>query len=175
MQRYEAGNVSPKELFRRNFMKRLSTNKKWLGIVMICLGLYGALVFANPTANQCPYSTVNLMFIIFIVLAVILISIFVSRQVSSGLVFLVSHWQVWALFISSIVSIIMMQNTYGSGPVAVSQPTMEIVEPIAGLALGIIIFGDSVNLSSGNLLLALVSGAIACVGSRSKRLQAQKL
>ncbi|MHB1865258.1 MAG: DMT family transporter [Candidatus Saccharimonadales bacterium] len=265
IQRYEAGNVEASELFRKDFMKSLTKNPKWLGafglqilaflfqaaalrngslivvqpiltidlifllfilyfekhvpigkrewiaILMICIGLSGTLLFASPKAGQQPYQTSSLILIICVITTLVLIAAFivrrtksksyralisaigaglsfalvdvfakiVSRQVSSGLFFIVSHWQAWALAATGIISIIMAQNTYGSGPVAVSQPTMEIIEPIAGVALGIYIFGDSVNLSPVNLLLSLICAVIACSGivllSRSKILLAQEI
>lgn len=265
IQRYEAGEVSAKELFRRDFMKRLSKNTKWLGafglqvlaflfqaaalrkgslievqpimtidliflliilhfnkhvsigkrellaIFMICVGISCTLLFAKPVAGQRPYSVSSLIFVICLAAAVIMIGIFivrrtqtssyraliaamaagisfaivdvfakiVSRQISLGILTVLSGWQVWCLFAVGIVSIIMTQNTYGSGPVAVSQPTMEIVEPVVGVILGIYIFGDSVSLDPLNLAFSLVAALIACGGivilSHSKRLQSQNI
>jgi len=99
----------------------------------------------------------------------------VTRQLSHGLLSLVSGWQVWALFAAGIVSVIMAQNTYGAGPIAVSQPAMMLTEPIISVIFGIYIFGDAVNLSPLNLAFALFTGLIAATGitilGRSKQLR----
>jgi drug/metabolite transporter (DMT)-like permease len=265
IQRYEAGQLEPEQLFRHHFMKRLLKNKKWLAavgmqilaflfqaaalhrgslilvqpimtidlvflllllhfhkhvhigaheliaIAMICLGLSGALVFASPTAGKVMPGNKKVVLVICVISAIILVGIYLvrrtqsknwramisaiaagfsfglvdlftkifSQQVSHGVGFIFTDWQIWGLVASGLLATVMTQNAYGSGPIAISQPTMEIVEPIVGVALGIYIFGDSVNLSSGNLALSLIAGLIACSGivllSRSKRLQSQAI
>lgn len=103
----------------------------------------------------------------------------VSGQIGHGLGFLFSNFGIWGLAVTGIVAIVMTQNTYSSGPVTVSQPTMEIVEPIIGVALAIYVFGDSVNLGVVNITFALLSAIIAGSGivilSKSKRLKEFKL
>lgn len=263
IQRYEAGDVKPEELFRRDFIKRLSKNKKWLAafglqvlgflfqaaalrngslilvqpimtidliflllilhfnkklaigrreilaIFMICLGISGALIFAQPKNSNLPFNRLSLFVSVSFIALIILIAIFIIRRTSSarqrafisavaagfsfavgdvltkivshvvtnGISYLFLHWQIWALLISGIVSIIMTQNTYGAGPIVISQPTMEVVEPVISVVLGIYIFQDSVNLSIGNIVVSLVSALVAIIGiialTRSNRLITQ--
>ena len=99
----------------------------------------------------------------------------VTGELNQGLVYVFTNWELWALLCVGLVSVIMAQNAYGSGPVAISQPTMEIIEPVISIALGIYIFGDMVNLGAVNLFFAVISAVIAGSGivllSRSKKLQ----
>jgi drug/metabolite transporter (DMT)-like permease len=263
IQRYEAGKPEPKELFRSDFSKKLTKNRKWLAgfalegvaflclalalrkgsllivapimtidlvflmlilhfnkhvpagkrewgaIAMICVGISGMLISAAPQSGQQPYLVSRVILVSTIIAVVIAVGIYIVRrnssgtaraavsgvaagfsfalvsvftkivtgQIGQGFFYIMSHWQVWALLIAGIVSIIMTQNVYGAGPVAVSHPTMEIVEPLVGIALGIYIFGDTVNLAPTNLFFAVVSAVIAGTGiallGRSKRLQIQ--
>lgn len=260
IQRGAAGQPNPEELFRRNFIKNLSKNPKWIGaaglaiiaylfqaaavrdgslilvepllttdlifimmilhfskrtpvgkkewlsILMICFGLSGMLISANPRAGQKPYDLTHLILSSAIILAVIAFGIYlvrrtkshrhraalsgvaagfsfalviaftkiVSIQLSHGLLFVLTHWQVWALAASGIVGTIMSQNTYGAGPLASSQPAMELAEPLVSIFLGVYLFSDRVNLNAINLFFAVLSAVIAGVGiatlGRSKRL-----
>lgn len=181
--------------------------KEWLAIAMICVGLSGMLISADPHAGQKPYMLSRLILVSLITAVVIAVAIYIVRrnsssslragvsgiaagfsfallavftkivtlQLSHGFLFVMSHWQVWALLVSGIVAIIMTQNTYGAGPVAVSQPTMEITEIAISIVLGIYLFADSVNLEATNLFFATITAVIAGVGiallGRSKRLQ----
>ena len=100
------------------------------------------------------------------------------QQLQYGVWAVFSSWQVYALLLSGILAIIMTQNTYGAGPVVTSQPTMELTEPIVCIALGMILFGDTINYQPSALILEAITGLIACIGiwllSRSDSLQLQK-
>jgi hypothetical protein len=75
-----------------------------------------------------------------------------------------ASWPIYALIISGIASVIMMQSTYGSGPLVASQPAMEITEPIISILLGIILFGDSINTKPLAVALEFCSGMVATAG-----------
>ncbi len=260
IQRSAAGQPNPEELFRRDFIKNLSKNPKWIGasglaviayffqaaavrdgslilvepilttdliyimmilhfskktpigkkewlsILMICIGLSGMLISANPEAGHKPYSLIHLILSSAIILIVVAVGIYlvrrtkshsyraaisgvaagfsfaliiaftkiVSIQLSHGPLFVLTHWQVWALAASGIVGIIMSQNTYGAGPLAASQPAMELAEPIVSIFLGVYLFSDTINLNAVNLFFTIVMAIVAGVGiatlGRSKRL-----
>lgn len=84
------------------------------------------------------------------------------------------HWPLYALIACGISSIYLMQNTYGAGPLAVSQPVMEIGSPTIGVLIGIMVFHNSFAHSSSALaveaisIMAMVWGLLML--SRSKRL-----
>jgi len=54
-----------------------------------------------------------------------------------------------------------MQNAFSSGPLHASLPTIAAGEPVAGIALGIVVFGDRIQISPGPL--ALEAGGIAAL------------
>jgi drug/metabolite transporter (DMT)-like permease len=100
------------------------------------------------------------------------------RQLHHGLPYLLSHWVIYAVIISAIVSFFMIQNTYGAGSLAISQPALEIVEPIAGAFIGLILFGDTINLSplalAGEVISSLALGVgVVLLGSSKKILQSK--
>jgi hypothetical protein len=54
-----------------------------------------------------------------------------------------------------------MQNAFSAAPLHASLPAIAAGEPLAGIALGIVVFGDRVQITPG--LLALESGGIAAL------------
>jgi hypothetical protein len=59
------------------------------------------------------------------------------------------------------VGLWLMQNAFSSGPLHSSLPTIAAGEPVAGIALGIVVFGDRIQISPGPL--AIEAGGIAAL------------
>jgi len=59
------------------------------------------------------------------------------------------------------VGLWLMQNAFSSGPLHASLPTIAAGEPVAGIALGIVVFGDRIQISTGPL--AIEAGGIAAL------------
>ncbi len=94
-----------------------------------------------------------------------------------GLVVMFTSWPIFALIISGIVSLYLMMNAFGSGPLAISQPVMEVSEPTIAVIIGVMIFGDSYNSSPVALAIGLVCalilvGGIILLGSSPRVQQA---
>ncbi len=88
---------------------------------------------------------------------------------------MLTRWPIYALIISGLISVYLMLNAYGSGPLAISQTIMEVFEPAIAVTIGILIFGDSYKTSFGALAVALLFslllvGGIVGLGS-SPRIQ----
>jgi drug/metabolite transporter (DMT)-like permease len=101
------------------------------------------------------------------------------QQLHLGIIAVLSGWQVYALLLSGILAVIMTQNTYGAGPIVMSQPTMEISEPVVCIAMGMLLFGDTIDLRPWALVLEILTGLVACLGiwllGRSDSLQLQNI
>ena len=54
-----------------------------------------------------------------------------------------------------------MQNAFSAGPLHASLPTIAAGEPVAGIALGIVVFGDRIQITPGEL--AIEAGGIAAL------------
>jgi drug/metabolite transporter (DMT)-like permease len=74
---------------------------------------------------------------------------------------LFSAWAPYALVGAGIVGIWLMQNAFSAAPLHASLPAIAAGEPIAGIALGIVVFGDRVQISPG--LLAIEASGIAAL------------
>jgi drug/metabolite transporter (DMT)-like permease len=70
-------------------------------------------------------------------------------------------WPPYCLVGAGIVGIWLMQNAFSSGPLHASLPTIAAGEPVAGIALGIVVFGDRIQISAGPL--ALEAGGIVAL------------
>jgi len=74
---------------------------------------------------------------------------------------LLTNWPPYCLLGAGIVGLWLMQNAFSAGPLHASLPTIAAGEPVAGIALGIVVFGDRIQISPG--LLAIEAGGIAAL------------
>ncbi|MGH3195855.1 MAG: DMT family transporter [Streptosporangiaceae bacterium] len=79
---------------------------------------------------------------------------------------LLSTWPPYCLLGAGIVGLWLMQNAFSAGPLHASLPTIAAGEPVAGIVLGIVVFGDRIQISPGMLaieaggIVALIVGAV---------------
>jgi hypothetical protein len=84
---------------------------------------------------------------------------------------LFSTWAPYALVGAGIIGIWLMQNAFSAAPLHASLPAVAAGEPLAGIALGIVVFGDSIQTTPAGLALeaggiaALIIGVIAVARS----------
>jgi drug/metabolite transporter (DMT)-like permease len=74
---------------------------------------------------------------------------------------LFTNWPPYCLLATGIVGLWLMQNAFSAGPLQSSLPTIAAGEPVAGIALGIVVFGDRIQISPGQL--AIEAGGIAAL------------
>ena len=74
---------------------------------------------------------------------------------------LFSTWSAYALVGAGIVGIWLMQNAFSAAPLHASLPAIAAGEPLAGIALGIVVFGDRIQISPAEL--AIQAGGIAAL------------
>jgi drug/metabolite transporter (DMT)-like permease len=72
---------------------------------------------------------------------------------------LFSTWSAYALVGAGIVGIWLMQNAFSAAPLHASLPAIAAGEPLAGIALGVLVFGDTIEVSPVGL--AIEAGGIA--------------
>jgi drug/metabolite transporter (DMT)-like permease len=79
---------------------------------------------------------------------------------------LFTAWPPYCLVATGIVGLWLMQNAFSAGPLHASLPTIAAGEPVAGIALGIVVFGDRIQISPGPLaieaggIFALIVGVV---------------
>ena len=79
---------------------------------------------------------------------------------------LLHSWSAYCLVATGAVGLLLMQSAFNAGPLHSSLPTITAGEPVAGILLGILVFGDRISLSPASLamhaggLFALVVGVV---------------
>jgi drug/metabolite transporter (DMT)-like permease len=79
---------------------------------------------------------------------------------------LLTGWPLYCLVAASMAGFWLMESSFNAAPLHASLPAITAAEPVAGILLGVVVFGDVVHLSPGMLALqaagivALVAGVI---------------
>jgi drug/metabolite transporter (DMT)-like permease len=81
---------------------------------------------------------------------------------SSGISSLFTTWAPYALVGAGAIGIWLMQSAFNAGPLNESLPAISAGEPLVGLLLGVIVFGDRIQVSPG-LLAMQAAGIVALV------------
>jgi drug/metabolite transporter (DMT)-like permease len=75
---------------------------------------------------------------------------------------LLVHWPGYATVVASIIAIWLVQNAFNAAPLHKSLPAVTAAEPVAGIVLGVVVFGDKVHVTP--LLVAVqAAGVLALV------------
>ena len=72
---------------------------------------------------------------------------------SSGVGAHVLHWAPYALVGAGAIGIWLMQSAFSSGPLNVSLPAISAGEPLVGILLGVLVFGDRIQDTPGELAI----------------------
>lgn len=79
---------------------------------------------------------------------------------------LFTSWPAYCLVATGFVGMLVMQSSFNAGPLHASLPAITAAEPVSGILLGVVVFGDTVSISPAMLALrsagivALVAGVI---------------
>ena len=83
-----------------------------------------------------------------------------------SLLTLLAGWPAYCLVAASLAGFWLMESAFNAAPLHASLPAITAAEPVAGILLGVVVFGDVVHVSAGMLLLqgaglaALVLGVV---------------
>jgi drug/metabolite transporter (DMT)-like permease len=72
-----------------------------------------------------------------------------------------TSWPAWSLVAASVTGLWLMESSFNAAPLNASLPAITAAEPVAGICLGVVVFGDVIRVSPG--LLALQSAGIAAL------------
>jgi hypothetical protein len=85
---------------------------------------------------------------------------------SNGAGAMFTTWAPYALVGAGAIGIWLMQSAFNSGPLPMSLPAISAGEPLVGILLGVLVFGDRIQIAPGELALqaggifALIVGVI---------------
>jgi hypothetical protein len=95
----------------------------------------------------------------------------VSNAAASDWVSVFSHWQTYGVAVFGLLGLFLTQNAFHAGPLAASQSTLVLVDPLVSIGLGIGLYGDALRTSGlyGPLealsLLVMFAGAVVLSNS----------
>jgi drug/metabolite transporter (DMT)-like permease len=81
-----------------------------------------------------------------------------------GLPGLLTSWSLYALIATGVLGTVLLQGAYAAGPLAASQATLLIVDPLFSISLGIELFGDQLASGPGYVAGDVVSLAVLAAG-----------
>jgi drug/metabolite transporter (DMT)-like permease len=83
-----------------------------------------------------------------------------------GVAAVLTTWPAYGLAVASLLAVWLMESAFSAAPLHASLPAITAGEPVVGIFLGVLIFGDYVRVSPGTLALqaagfaALIAGVI---------------
>ena len=77
---------------------------------------------------------------------------------------LLTSWPGYATLGASIIALWLMQNAFNAAPLRASLPAVTAAEPTAGIVLGVVVFGDMVDVTPWLLALQAASLAAMAIG-----------
>jgi hypothetical protein len=75
-----------------------------------------------------------------------------------GMTALLVSWPVYALVVVGLAALWLMESSFNAGPLYASLPPMAAGEPVTGIVVGLVVFGDRLSVTPG--FLALQAGGI---------------
>ena len=74
---------------------------------------------------------------------------------------LLTNWAPYCLVAAALIANWLMQNAFNAAPLHASLPAITAAEPLAGILLGVVVFGDVIEISPG--ILAVQAAGIAAL------------
>ena len=72
-----------------------------------------------------------------------------------GVIF--THFEPYGIAAAGLVGLVVSQHALESGPVAASQSALLIVNPVASIIMGVFLFGDSLRIGHGRVVIEIAS------------------
>lgn len=85
-------------------------------------------------------------------------------ELHNGIYIFFTHWPIYALISSAVVSVIAIQVGYASGPLKITQPVLEVVSPVVSILIVLLVFRNSISLTPLSIALESVSFIVAASG-----------
>jgi drug/metabolite transporter (DMT)-like permease len=80
-----------------------------------------------------------------------------------GVLAVFTSWPAYCLAAASLVALWLMENSFNAAPLHASLPAITAAEPVVGILLGVVVFGDVIRISPGQIALQ-AAGILALIG-----------
>lgn len=88
-----------------------------------------------------------------------LVDVFDHSGVLAALGVILGSWQLWALVAVSVAGTVVQQSAFQAGPLSASMPAVTVAEPIVAVALGLAVYGDTLDMRGPRGVVILLVGA----------------
>ena len=147
---------------------QLASNRAWMlaappivGFVLVCIAL------ARVTSGSARGALLGLAAGTLFGVSGVLTKAFV-HYLSNGVVNWVPHWEPYALAVSSITGLVLAQSAFQTGALAAAVSAEQVLQPLSGVALGVGLLDEHLEISGalgkltiGLALIAMVWGVLA--------------
>jgi uncharacterized membrane protein len=89
----------------------------------------------------------------------------VSNYAATDWVTMFEHWQTYGVIAFGLLGLFLTQNAFHAGPLAASQSTLVLVDPLVSICLGIVLYGDSLRTSGPYGPLEAISLLVMFMGA----------
>jgi uncharacterized membrane protein len=89
----------------------------------------------------------------------------VSDYAASDWVRMFEHWQTYGVVAFGLLGLFLTQNAFHAGPLAASQSTLVLVDPLVSICLGIALYGDTLRTSGPYGPLEAISLLVMFMGA----------
>jgi hypothetical protein len=89
----------------------------------------------------------------------------VSDYAANDWVTMFEHWQTYGVAVFGLLGLFLTQNAFHAGPLAASQSTLVLVDPLVSICLGIALYGDTLRTSGPYGPLEAVSLLVMFMGA----------
>jgi drug/metabolite transporter (DMT)-like permease len=88
----------------------------------------------------------------------------VDELARTGLMGLALHWPLYAMIVTCVAGTGLLQGAFRAGPLASSQSTMLIIDPIASIGLGVALYHERLSTGPGDIVAIVLSIAVLSIG-----------
>ena len=89
----------------------------------------------------------------------------VSNYAANDWVTMFEHWQTYGVIAFGLLGLFLTQNAFHAGPLAASQSTLVLVDPLVSICLGIALYGDTLRTSGAYGPLEALSLLVMFMGA----------
>jgi drug/metabolite transporter (DMT)-like permease len=136
----------------------------WITVVLVCAG---AITVAVLLTRLGPDAWRAAMFGVAAAIDFALTAAFIKQmndEISAHGWGFLATWPPYAVAVAGLMGVFLVQNAFHSGPVTASQATLVIVDPLAAIAIGIGLFGDSLNTAVSAVVLEVIGLCVMFAG-----------
>lgn len=121
------------------------TTSEWLEVGLSCLGAATVCVLLALRGSRwrraAMFGSASAIGFAFTASLTKVVSTYAAHDWAS----IVRHWETYALAVCGALSLFLAQNAFHAGPIAASQSTLVMVDPLASILIGVSLFGDQLR------------------------------